>query len=927
MNEHKMAFIIATNNEQYFDECNYYISRLIVPDGFETDVIGVREACSICEAYNAGMHSSDARYKVYLHHDVFILNQNFIQDVVDAFAMDPSVGMLGMIGAQNLPPDAFAFNSWDTGGTLLFNGVNGGISMYVNEEGINHVSAIDGMMMITNHDIEWREDVFDGWDFYDLSQSMEFWRAGYKIAIPHQKTPWCMHDLAQLGLTKYDHYRKIFCETYHDDFGFEAGIANSNPFKEEEDRNAEAAREITKLICRDLEHDRFMDAGRKLEYIKIFRAVQDNEIELLKELLTIYGEETEDGIRAFWTQGISFKEIREKYISLRFLLYRAQFDCPKEDYIPVLREGFNKGILSSASIRVAMNKYVYDQTKVYKKLLSEGIPAGKLEAHDGFVCPICGNKGKVLAYKCSNARVRKHHGYPWKAAAYTGEGKKQVYCAGCGASPEERAAADILQKIISGENLRVVALNYMPALGQWIGNNPKIAEFISSEKEFSGNEEESELQEFLGLDDKCADVVIASETFNHCADDISTMKELKRILKDDGYMIVINSMGIGITDTLEDKTIDGDERILHWQLFGGEKERRIYAVQEFVNRLLNSGLYVGKYVKDYVGKNIYRKLALPERFKAYICTKSADRMIGAPECRFSFDGRKKVSVILLTDGRADKLIGTINDIGKQIYPTWEILIVADKLNDEEKNVLSSFADDRVRVIETNDVRKTFRRNMGIKMTDGEYILFTQSGDLFEKDFMYKNVKLLQMDSNCVYSYADTLLSEKGMGISLTCPDESKSRVETSCECFDDMLVSQYPKLSSVIIRRSAVMNAGAFDEGLGNTGEREFLLRSVFGREAAEVPQVLVTVEVDREDPFEDVEDRVNEMLQIISEFKVSSRNPEAYVRNVSAVLTEVSGYYGEARERLVEKIYGAVKSDGFFDETDMTAIREELKI
>ena len=31
------------------------------------------------------------------------------------------------------------------------------------------------------------------------------------------------------------------------------------------------------------------------------------------------------------------------------------------------------------------------------------------------VCPICGNKGKVLAYKCSNARVRKHHGYPWKA--------------------------------------------------------------------------------------------------------------------------------------------------------------------------------------------------------------------------------------------------------------------------------------------------------------------------------------------------------------------------------------------------------------------------------------------------------------------------------------------------------------------------------
>ena len=31
-------------------------------------------------------------------------------------------------------------------------------------------------------------------------------RAGYKVAVPYQKSPWCMHDLAHLGLEKYDHY-------------------------------------------------------------------------------------------------------------------------------------------------------------------------------------------------------------------------------------------------------------------------------------------------------------------------------------------------------------------------------------------------------------------------------------------------------------------------------------------------------------------------------------------------------------------------------------------------------------------------------------------------------------------------------------------------------------------------------------------------
>ena len=546
MNDHKMAFIIATNNEQYFSECSYYINRLHVPEGFETDVIGVREANSICEAYNAAMHSSDAEYKVYLHHDVFILNQNFIQDVVDAFALDREVGMLGVIGAVNLPPDAYAFNSWDTGGTLLFNGQSGGISMYSNEEGLNEVSAIDGMIMITNRDLEWRADIFDGWDFYDLSQSMEFWNAGYKVAVPYQKSPWCMHDLAHLGLGKYDHYRKVFCETYHDEYGFEAGTEKSNPFEAEEAKNAKAAHGVAELIFRDLSHDRFEEVREKLEYVKIYRAVQDNDLEMIRELMTIYDEEAQEGIRCFWTPGYSFEEIREKYIALRFLLYRAEFDRDIDDYIPLLREWFQKGLISGAAIRVVMHKYIYDSDKVYRKLLAEGIPAGKAEEIEMFVCPICGNRKKVLTYKSSSPKIRKHHGFPWKAAAYTGEGSRQVFCAGCGASPEERAAVSILKESMDGNDLRVVSLSYLPVLGQWINTQANVSEYITSDTDYTGTREEEELQTFWSLEDKSCDIVIASETFNHCADDKTAMREIHRILRADGKFIVINSIACSI---------------------------------------------------------------------------------------------------------------------------------------------------------------------------------------------------------------------------------------------------------------------------------------------------------------------------------------------------------------------------------------------
>ena len=82
MNDKKIAFIIAVNNEQYFEECCFYIHRLSVPAGYDIDIIAIREADSMCAAYNAGMNNSDAKYKVYMHQDVMIRNVQFIENII-----------------------------------------------------------------------------------------------------------------------------------------------------------------------------------------------------------------------------------------------------------------------------------------------------------------------------------------------------------------------------------------------------------------------------------------------------------------------------------------------------------------------------------------------------------------------------------------------------------------------------------------------------------------------------------------------------------------------------------------------------------------------------------------------------------------------------------------------------------------------------
>ncbi len=80
-----IAFIICVNNELYFEECRYYIGHLEVWAGYDIDVIGIWEADSMCAAYNLGMRSSDAKYKVYMHQDVFIRDSRFLEKTLRIF--------------------------------------------------------------------------------------------------------------------------------------------------------------------------------------------------------------------------------------------------------------------------------------------------------------------------------------------------------------------------------------------------------------------------------------------------------------------------------------------------------------------------------------------------------------------------------------------------------------------------------------------------------------------------------------------------------------------------------------------------------------------------------------------------------------------------------------------------------------------------
>ena len=80
------------------------------------------------------------------------------------------------------------------------------------------VKAIDGLMIVTQYDIPWREDLFKSWHFYDISQCMEFKKAGYEVGIPKQDEPWVMHDCGIVNVSEYEDERNIFLRHYGKDY-------------------------------------------------------------------------------------------------------------------------------------------------------------------------------------------------------------------------------------------------------------------------------------------------------------------------------------------------------------------------------------------------------------------------------------------------------------------------------------------------------------------------------------------------------------------------------------------------------------------------------------------------------------------------------------------------------------------------------------
>ena len=221
LDEHSICFISCVNDENEYAGCKQAISDLEIPAGYQVEILGVRHAASMTAGYQQAMEASHAKYKIYLHQDVFVINTTLLQDLLNLFISHPEIGMVGLAGSTRL--DAEQPIWWNDlltlYGTCYTRIEEGKIIIKYYGEVTNgtyiKVAAVDGLFMATQYDLPWRSDLFHGWHFYDISQSREFINAGYQVVIPRQDEPWVIHDCGVKRLDEsYYENMEIFKQNY-----------------------------------------------------------------------------------------------------------------------------------------------------------------------------------------------------------------------------------------------------------------------------------------------------------------------------------------------------------------------------------------------------------------------------------------------------------------------------------------------------------------------------------------------------------------------------------------------------------------------------------------------------------------------------------------------------------------------------------------
>jgi glycosyltransferase involved in cell wall biosynthesis len=188
--------------------------------------------------------------------------------------------------------------------------------------------------------------------------------------------------------------------------------------------------------------------------------------------------------------------------------------------------------------------------------------------------------------------------------------------------------------------------------------------------------------------------------------------------------------------------------------------------------------------------------------------------------------RPRISVVIPTYNTANLITDCLDSVFSQTYQDFEIIVVNDGSpdGDELEKVLGPYLN-RIVYIKQEHKRAAGARNTAIRKACGELLAFLDSDDTWLPDHLLSQVTLLDQHPTLDMVYCNALVVGKGKR-HLQFMDQCPSNGEAS---FEALIVErcQIP-VSTVVVRKNAIVKAGLFDETLDRCDDYDMWLRTAF---------------------------------------------------------------------------------------------------
>jgi glycosyltransferase involved in cell wall biosynthesis len=203
--------------------------------------------------------------------------------------------------------------------------------------------------------------------------------------------------------------------------------------------------------------------------------------------------------------------------------------------------------------------------------------------------------------------------------------------------------------------------------------------------------------------------------------------------------------------------------------------------------------------------------------------------------------RPAVSVIIPAYRASGDIAVALDSVYAQTFPHFEVIVINDGSPDstELEAALEPYRS-RLRYIVQPNRGAGAARNTGIRASRAPYLAFLDADDRWMPDFLSQQLSYLDAHHDCDLVYADALVSGES-------PLAGRRFMETAPSDGDVTLLSLVEQrcniaLSTVVARRTAVVDAGLFDESLRRGQDFELWLRLAW-RGAALACQKVVLAE------------------------------------------------------------------------------------